>query len=574
MIDEPIRVLYIEDSPQDEYFVRELLNEQFETEFEFHNVEDVKEGLDFLACEPVDVILFDVGDHSGFDDQVVYRIRQQAPDVPVIVMSDEQQVALVCDSDQSLAPDVLDKGGLDKDGLVRAIRFAIEKNELLTQLNRLKKTERHLAYHDCLTNLPNRYLFLDRLNQAITRSKRSGNKTALLFLDLDGFKRINDALGHSVGDELLTSIAKRLRKAVREIDTVARIGGDEFTVVLVDLQDDQDAAKIAQKIHRTMSKPFIINEQELFMTVSIGISFYPNDGLDVESLIRRADIAMYRAKSHGKNTFKLFNLSMDAKFFEDLTLENSLRRAVENEELVLHYQPFVNLETGVVTGAEALVRWNHPKFGLVPPVKFIPIAEETGLIVAIEKWVLNSACRQLSVWQDQGYSSFQVAVNLSAREFRGHNLVPMITGILGETGVAANSLCLEITESNVMQNVDNTIKILKKLKDIGINLSVDDFGTGYSSLNYLKRFPLDTLKVDRTFVQGIPDDRNDTAISTAIVVLGHSMGLRVVAEGVETAAQVAFLRSLECDQMQGFYFSKPVPADRLTELLQAETKLH
>ena len=390
---------------------------------------------------------------------------------------------------------------------------------------------------------------------------------------MDGFKRINDTLGHGIGDLLLKSVAKRLKTTVRQVDTVARLGGDEFTIVLLEINHAQDAKDVAQKILKVISQPYKIEEHELFVTASVGISTYPDDGSDIESLIRKADIAMYRAKGQGKNNYQVYNLSMDAKFFERLTLENSLRKAVENEELVAYYQPQVDLRTGEITGVEALVRWQHQKFGLVPPDKFIPLAEETGVILEIDEWMMKTACRQIKNWEREGIANIRVAVNLSTRQFRQKNLSEKVAQILNDSAVQPGNLCLEITENEVMQNIETTVEILQALKKIGVLLSLDDFGTGYSSLSYLKRFPIDILKIDRTFVSGIPSDRDDTAISTAIVVLAHSMELRVIAEGVEESEQIAFLQSLQCDEIQGFYFSRPLNAETVTDLLTVKKRL-
>ncbi len=520
----------------------------------------------------IDVILLDlqgVYPSSGTFKQ----LYEQSCGVPIIVLTDDDDENLALSAVQAGAQDFLIKGEIDKNALLRSIRYSIERSRLAAQLEVSRRLERHLAQHDFLTGLPNRLLFLDRLQQALRHASRMEKRIAVLFLDLDSFKRINDTLGHGTGDQLLKGVARRLCDTIRESDTVARMGGDEFTIILFDTKDSYDAAKIAKKILDVISAPFFIDGHELFVTASIGISMYPGDGIDADSIIKRADIAMYRAKGCGKNNFKLYKLSMDATFFEHLTLENSLRRAITNNELVTHFQPQICLKTGAVSGFEALVRWQHPQHGLVSPAKFIPLAEETGMITSIDEWVLRSACQHACRWEEFGGKNLEIAVNLSARQFRRKSLPDVISGVLAETGLPPQCLCIEITESNVMQNVEHTISVLGKLKEIGVKLSVDDFGKGYSSLNYLKRFPIDTLKVDRSFVSGIPIDRDDMAISTAIVVLAQSMDLGVVAEGVETAEQLAFFRSLRCDSMQGYYFSPPVPHERVEELLRSSTVL-
>lgn len=573
MLNEPIKILLVEDDLFYEDYLSEIFAEETEISYELNHVVRIKDCVEHLEQDNFDVILIDLNlpDCTGLD--TIYEIESQASNTPIIVLTEQDDNELAAQALQSGAQDYLVKGQIDRSTLERSIRYAIERNRLLEQLEESKRLQRHLAYHDALTILPNRHLLHDRLQQALAQSKRSGKLAALLFLDLDGFKRINDTLGHGIGDLLLKSVAKRLKTTVRQVDTVARLGGDEFTIVLLEINHAQDAKDVAQKILKVISQPYKIEEHELFVTASVGISIYPDDGSDIESLIRKADIAMYRAKGQGKNNYQVYNLSMDAKFFERLTLENSLRKAVENEELVAYYQPQVDLRTGEITGVEALVRWQHQKFGLVPPDKFIPLAEETGVILEIDEWMMKTACRQIKNWEREGIANIRVAVNLSTRQFRQKNLTEKVAQILNDSAVQPKNLCLEITENEVMHNIETTVEILQALKKMGVLLSLDDFGTGYSSLSYLKRFPIDILKIDRTFVNGIPSDRDDTAISTAIVVLAHSMELQVIAEGVEEPEQIAFLQSLRCDEIQGFYFSRPLNAETVTDLLKVKKRL-
>ena len=573
MLNEPIKILLVEDDLFYEDYLSEIFAEETEISYELNHVVRIKDCVEHLEQDNFDVILIDLNlpDCTGLD--TIYEVESQASNTPIIVLTEQDDNELAAQALQSGAQDYLVKGQIDRSTLERSIRYAIERNRLLEQLEESKRLQRHLAYHDALTILPNRHLLHDRLQQALAQSKRSGKLAALLFLDLDGFKRINDTLGHGIGDLLLKSVAKRLKTTVRQVDTVARLGGDEFTIVLLEINHAQDAKDVAQKILKVISQPYKIEEHELFVTASVGISIYPDDGSDIESLIRKADIAMYRAKGQGKNNYQVYNLSMDAKFFERLTLENSLRKAVENEELVAYYQPQVDLRTGEITGVEALVRWQHQKFGLVPPDKFIPLAEETGVILEIDEWMMKTACRQIKNWEREGIANIRVAVNLSTRQFRQKNLSEKVAQILKDSAVQPENLCLEITENEVMQNIETTVEILQALKKMGVFLSLDDFGTGYSSLSYLKRFPIDVLKIDRTFVNGIPSDRDDTAISTAIVVLAHSMELQVIAEGVEKSEQIAFLQSLQCDEIQGFYFSRPLNAETVTDLLKVKKRL-
>jgi diguanylate cyclase (GGDEF)-like protein len=426
----------------------------------------------------------------------------------------------------------------------------------------------HLAYHDALTGLPNRPLFIDRLIVALAQANRADQKMAVFFLDMDRFKDINDSLGHSVGDALLKAVAERIRRCVREGDTVARFGGDEFTMLVPRVDNIEDAAKIAQKVIETLKIPFFIHDRELFVTTSIGITIFPSDGLDPETLVRNADSAMYRAKEQGRDNYQLYAPAMNARALERLALENMLRKAIANDELVLHYQPLIALPTRTIVGAEALIRWQHPELGLLLPAHFISVAELSGLIIPIGEWVLNAACRQVKAWHKRIDDELIISVNLSARQFQQPDLLGQIRRALDESGVAPNRLEIEITESNAMQNAENTIHTLRELKSIGVRIAMDDFGTGYSSLNYLKRFPIDTLKLDQSFVGDIMTEPGDAAIVSAVISMAHSLNLEVVAEGVETEDQLAFLQTHRCDRIQGFLFSEPLAADQLEPLLQ------
>ncbi|MEO8432489.1 MAG: EAL domain-containing protein [Acidobacteriota bacterium] len=431
---------------------------------------------------------------------------------------------------------------------------------------------KHIAFHDALTGLPNRLLFNDRLSMAVMHANRTGGRVAILFLDLDRFKVINDSLGHSIGDELLRRVAERLGGCVREGDTVARLGGDEFTVLVEGMEKEVDAAKIARKILGALRLPFFIDGRELFITASMGVAIHPADGENAEDLVRNADTAMYRAKEQGRDNCQLYAPAMNAKALERLSLENRLRQAIQNQELVLQYQPLIDLESGQIRGAEALVRWQHPDLGLLPPGEFISLAELSGLIVPIGEWVLRTACAQARAWQLAGFPNLTMAVNISARQFQQSELLYQVQEALRESGLSAESLDLEITESNAMQSAELSISLLWDLKNLGVKLSMDDFGTGYSSLNYLKRFPIDRLKIDQSFVRDVTSDPDDAAIASAMIAMAHSLQLTVVAEGVETEAQLAFLREQRCDEMQGYLFSRPVYADAFHDLLIANQK--
>jgi diguanylate cyclase (GGDEF)-like protein len=421
----------------------------------------------------------------------------------------------------------------------------------------------HLAYHDALTGLPNRPLFIDRLIVALAQAARANQKLAVFFLDLDRFKDINDSLGHSTGDALLKAVADRIRRCVRDGDTVARFGGDEFTLLVPRMESVDDAAKIAQKIIEVLKIPFQIADRELFVTTSIGIGLYPVDGVDPETLVRNADTAMYRAKEQGRDNYQLYAPAMNARALERLALENMLRKAITQNELELHYQPIVHAVTGEIVGVEALLRWNHPQLGLLSPAHFISVAEVSGLIIPIGTWALRVACKQVRQWQKKLHVDLKLSVNLSARQFQQPDLLEQIRNIVEETGLAPSNLELEITESNAMQNAENTIYTLREIKNIGVRIAMDDFGTGYSSLNYLKRFPIDTLKLDQSFVHDVANGATDAAIASAVIDMAHSLRLEVVAEGVETAEQLRFLQQQQCDRIQGYYFSPPLPVSGL-----------
>ena len=391
---------------------------------------------------------------------------------------------------------------------------------------------------------------------------------AVLLLDLDHFKVINDSLGHAAGDALLQAVAGRLRSCVRETDTVARLGGDEFVVVIPDVSKADDATAIARKVLDVLSQPFIIERQEMYISASIGISLYPQDGEHEEILLKNVDLAMYRAKHEGRSNFCFFTEQLNARNRERQAMESELHHALKHGEFLLHYQPKVDLRTSKIVGVEALIRWQHYEQGLISPEKFIPLSEETGLILPIGAWVMKTACRQIRAWKDAGLPPISIAVNLSARQFRHHDLLGLVKQVLQETGLEPQYLELELTESVIMQEAEEAISTLLELKSLGVQLSLDDFGTGYSSLNYLRRFPLDNLKIDRSFVKGITSNLHDMTIVKSVIALAHSLNLKVIAEGVETEQQLAFLQAHDCDEMQGYLFSKPLPSEKFTGMLE------
>ncbi len=438
---------------------------------------------------------------------------------------------------------------------------------------------RYLAYHDHLTALPNRLMFNDYLEHSLGRARRASETLALLYIDLDNFKRINDTLGHHAGDELLTLLAQRLRSSLRqedylarpeserETDTVARVGGDEFTIILPAIKSPYAGASVATRVLEMLSHPFSVGPHEIFITVSIGITTYPQDAQNAEALVKNADVAMYHAKEQGKNNYQYYSESMNVAALERLTLENRLRGALERDELLLHYQPLIYARTQRITGVEALIRWQHPELGLLPPAQFIPLAEESGLIVPIGKWVLRTACNQMKQWRDAGMSNLRMSVNLSNQQFRREPLNSVIEGTLVETGLPPEYLEVELTESTIMQSEKTAARMLTAIKKLGVRIALDDFGTGYSSLSYLRRFPIDTLKIDRSFVRDIASGQDDDAIISAIIAMAETLKLSVTAEGVETLQQFEFLRENRCNTIQGFLFSRPVPPEEIERLL-------
>ncbi len=428
--------------------------------------------------------------------------------------------------------------------------------------------------YDPLTRLPNRDLLADRLAQAMARAKRSNRVAALACLDVDNFRAVNDSLGHVAGDRLLQEVARRLQEVLREDDTVARLGADEFALVLNDVQDSDSALMVARRVLSRLAQPCTIECQELYPSASLGLSLFPTDGADFATLLKNAQTALHRAKEEGRGGVKLFTQALNAQVTRRLAVEGQLRRALQRGQFAVYYQPKVDLATGRVVGAEALVRWRHPQGGIMSPAEFIPVAEESGLIVPIGEWVLATACRWLQTWHRQGHRHLSVAVNISARQLLWqHDVVQMVDNVLFETGLEPSALELEVTESTVMHNVKAAIDTMAQLKEMGVRLAMDDFGTGYSSLNYLKQFPLDVLKIDRSFIQGVPHDPEDNAIVTGIISLARSLGLEVVAEGVEQAEQVCFLKEHQCLCMQGYLFSKPLPRREFEELIDQDRRL-
>ena len=536
----------------------------------FLPVNQPAEAFQTLINEMPNVVLLDINmpGVSGFDILAFMRAREEFQHTPVIVLTSSSDAETKLRALQLGATDFLAK--------------PVDESELVLRLRNTLVAKRYLdqqTYYDRVTGLANRRLFLDRLGRIVNSSARNSRKSAVLLIDVDRFKKINDSLGHSVGDELLQAIAGRLEGLVRSNDLVcrtdaaslhgclARIGGDVFTVLLSDVDGIEVASRVAERTLRELAKSFTIQGQELFITASIGVALFPEHGQDKEILLRHADIAMSHAKRQGRNCHRVYCKDLDRKNRHLLTLEGELHKALEREEFVLHYQPKVDVRTGLVTGAETLVRWEHPERGMVPPGEFIALAEDTGLIGAIGGWVLSEACRQNAAWYSAGLRGLHLAVNVSGYQLRALNFAHQVRDTLDKAGVEPHCLTLELTEGVMVEDAKENIELLHALKDIGVKLSVDDFGTGYSSLSYLEQFPLDELKVDRSFVSKIESVTGGAPIVSAIIAMARSLRFKVVAEGVETEQQLAFLRKHECEQYQGYLFSKPLPADEFAELV-------
>jgi diguanylate cyclase (GGDEF)-like protein/PAS domain S-box-containing protein len=444
--------------------------------------------------------------------------------------------------------------------VIHGVPHLLESFVDITERKLAEQEIQQLAYYDTLTGLPNRALLKDRLQQALALSARENLLLAVIFLDLDHFKLVNDTLGHSNGDQLLRTVAERLQGCIRRSDTVARLGGDEFVAVLSGVQGEEGAALLAQKILETIGEPLELAGQEVFSSCSIGIALYPGDGGDVDTLLKNADAAMYQAKEQGRSTFQFFSRELNRKSADRLALETGLRRSLERKDFLLHYQPQIDLQTGLVVGVEALLRWHHPELGPVPPARFIPLAEETGLIIPLGEWVIRTACAQSRAWQEAGYPPLRMAINLSLKQFRQKNLLAVVSETLAETGLNPACLELELTESSIMEHSEHTLALLSQLKGMGVHLSIDDFGTGFSSMGALKLLPIHRLKIAQQFVRDILTDPDDAAITDAVIAMAHSLKLTVLAEGVESREQMDYLRQRQCDEAQGFYFAPPMAA--------------
>jgi diguanylate cyclase (GGDEF)-like protein len=572
------RILIIDDDEQ----IRLLLLDIFSAVYNCREVGSAEDALSILSQESFDLVISDIsmGGMSGLE--LIPHVHTLSPDSVVLMISGQSNIETAIEAMHAGAFDYIMKP-LDIPHVEAAVERALKQHLLLAEKRRYKDElekllqERtaevdRLAYYDTLTSLPNRRLFEDRLAQAVAVAQRARKMVAILFLSLDQLNKVNDTLGHLFGDLVMQHVAARLKACVRASDTVARFGGDEFALMLTGIECAKDVVDVIASIRKALNSSFNLDRQELFVTVSVGVSFFPEDGQEPSILIKNAGAALYRAKKSGGNEYQFYTADMYARASKRFVLETSLRHAVENEEFLLHYQPRVAIDSLQIIGVEALVRWQHPELGLVPPGDFIPLAEETGLILPIGEWALREACRQNRSWQDRGVARMRVGVNISARQFRQQSLAETVMRILEETELAPDLLELELTESSIMSNAEAAIDVLTQLQIRGVTISVDDFGTGFSSLSYLKRLPLDYLKIDQSFVRDVTTDPDDAALVRAIVTLAHNLRLRVVAEGVATIEQLRFLRLLRCDEVQGYLISKPLSVEAIERLLLADSR--
>jgi len=558
-----MKLILVEDNAADAGLVREMLSNAAATKYEIVTVPRLGDALDRLNQEPFDAILLDLGlpDARGLDS--LQMLQRTAPDVPIVVLSGLDDKTLALEAVRQGAQDYLLKGENDGPTLARTVLYAAERK-------RAELNVRYMALHDGLTGLPNRLLALDRLSQCLARAGRERKLLALLFLDLDSFKIINDTRGHAVGDALLQAVATRLCGCVRKSDTVARIGGDEFTLILPEVSHVDDVNRFAAKVLDALQKPFTIAGREEYVSGSVGISVWPTDGETPDALLNAADAAMYRAKRRGGDSYEFHSEIPTLMDSERLPLGNRLRFALNAHEFMLHYQPIIDTRSGGTVGVEALLRWEHPSWGLLMPSSFVPLAEEMGLIVPIGSWALLQACQQVDHWnRSRAGAPLRASVNLSSRELNHRNLCHMIDRALRDSGLPPECLTLELTETGILFDEQAAVASMRELNAMGVRCFIDDFGKGYSSLSRVRRFPIYGLKIDRGFVQSIDTDPGDASVVMAIIMMARGLNLRVIAEGVETAGQADALRVSGCDEMQGYHFRPPLPADELTEFLGA-----
>lgn len=565
----------------DEETIRNLLAALLSNSYSCQTAGSAEEALRALADTRFDLVISDIdmGGMSGL--ALVPQLHSISPDTVVVMISGNQDIETAIEAMRVGAFDYITKP-LDLRHVEAAVERALlhatllrEKRQYKEQLENLLQERTaevdRLAYFDTITELPNRNLFEERLSEALARAKSANGKLGVLFISVDQFKKVNDTLGHGPGDNLLEGFAKRLRSCISDSDTVARFGNDEFALLLTRVDSQKDAVDTVRSLTQVLKFPFDLGGQELFATASVGVSMFPTHGDDVQTLLKNAGAALYKAKRSGGANYQFYSSDMHELASRKLSLETSLRRAIQNKEFLVHYQPRISVDSLEITGVEALVRWQHPQLGLIAPGEFIPLAEDTGLIVPLGEWVLRTACLQNKELQALGFAPIQMAVNICARQFHDQDLAQTVIRILDETRLSPDHLELELTESSVMQNAEFASGVLSRLKGMGIKISIDDFGTGFSSLASLKRLPIDALKVDKSFVSDVTTDPDAAALVMAIITLAHNLRLKVIAEGVETEEQLRFLHLLRCDEIQGFLFSKPLPADALISLLDSHS---
>lgn len=572
------KLLIIDDEEQ----IRHLLMDLLSSLYDCCTASSAEEALAALSEQTFDLVISDIdmGRMSGLE--LVPRVHSLSPDTVVVMISGNQDIEFAIQALRVGAFDYITKP-IDLRHVEASVERALKHSELLKEKRRYKEQLEALlqqrtaevdwlAYYDTVTQLPNRALFEDRLTQACSIAKSTGQSLGVLFISLDQFKKVNDSLGHGPGDSLLREFAERLKSCISKSDTVARFGSDEFALLKTQIDGTNDVIETIGSLSQVLKFSFDLPGHELYATASVGVSMFPIDGEDCQTLLKNAGAALYKAKKSGGANYQFFTADMHELATRRLALETNLRRAIQNQEFLIHYQPRVSVDSLEITGVEALVRWQHPQFGLVSPSEFIPLAEDTGLIVPIGEWVLRQACEQNRRWQEQGFAPIQVAVNISGRQFHDRDLSQTVNRILKESGLAPHHLELELTESSIMQNAEFAENLLTRWKNMGINISIDDFGTGVSSLASLKRLPIGALKIDQSFVRDATVDPDDAAIVMAIITLAHNLRLKVIAEGVETEEQLRFLQLLRCDEIQGYLFSKPLPAEKLVSLFDSASK--
>jgi len=563
----PIRLLLVEDDPGDARRLRTLLEAPGEVAFQVEEARGVEDGLRRLRDERFHVVLLDLSLEEGQGLEALARARIAAATVPIIAMAKQADETLAVRALRYGAQDYLVKDLTDERAVVRTVRYAVERHRILTDLAMARQREHYLAMHDALTGLANRAAFLDQLRRALGYAARHAKQVAVLFLDLDRFKNINDTLGHPVGDELLKVVAERLTRSLRASDLVARLGGDEFLIALQDVRREHDPARVAQKLSGLLAQPCVLGDREYRVSTSIGIALYPRDGADPDVLIRNADTAMYHAKAEHSRGYSYYAEGMNEIVAERLDLEHGLREAIERERFVLHYQAQLDVSTGAIVGAEALLRWRDHRRGLIPPAVFVPMAEETGMVAAIGKWVMARACSEAVRWPSHRAGPLRLGVNVSSKQLVDPEFAEWVARTLRETGLAPERLQLEITESSVLEQRGPTLATLQALQRLGVGIVIDDFGTGYAALTALKWLPADGLKIDRSFVCNLTSEPSDATIATGLIAIARGLGLATMAEGVETEEQLRFLLERGCTLMQGHLFGKPMPVEELAALL-------